>query len=590
MSVATRPMSAPSALRYTDEIRDRFLNRVTDDLSSLRPVVARSWRRSRAAGVDGQTDRGYIEEGRVDERTTSVAAPHLRKLDEMASDIGGYVSLTSPNGALVKAPFLRDDSDFPPGYSLLEASCGSNGEGVALEEGRAVWLSPEEHFRDDMRGNWCFASLIRDPFHNRVRGVIGLTLPAARVGQLEPSATLLMLENVTSRIEHEIETLMSARERTLMREYLTTSRRRGAAAVIATDGKHSIMNANASASLEGADLSVIAGYTKGVMSTGHGLSAQVVLSGSGPATIDVAPVDLSASSYGAVAVIRLGTSVGAGQRACPAEPPAHEASLRERLHGQSMSFQRLIALTNTAIEQRRSVLILGEPGSGKSHLAEVIARARGGELHLDARHGDVCRRFEAARAAHREASGVLMLTHADELSTTRACDIAAQLRSGGDWTIVMTAGSPSDATRVLSDVTGPLEIPIAPLRRRREDIPLLANAIADEVGDRRLSRKVLSTLTDSDWPRNVTQLRQVVVDAAAHCRGIEITETDLPEGFHRVLTGGRLSRLEDAELVEIRSALREAGGNRRLAAEILEIGRSTLYRRMDYFRSRGFDI
>ncbi|WP_410585254.1 helix-turn-helix domain-containing protein, partial [Bacillus sp. SIMBA_005] len=28
----------------------------------------------------------------------------------------------------------------------------------------------------------------------------------------------------------------------------------------------------------------------------------------------------------------------------------------------------------------------------------------------------------------------------------------------------------------------------------------------------------------------------------------------------------------------------------RLAAEMLEIGRSTLYRRMDYFRGRGFEV
>ena len=69
-----------------------------------------------------------------------------------------------------------------------------------------------------------------------------------------------------------------------------------------------------------------------------------------------------------------------------------------------------------------------------------------------------------------------------------------------------------------------------------------------------------------------------------------MTVEDLPQGFHRVLTKGRISRLEDAELSELRSALQEAGGNRSLAAEALQIGRSTLYRRMDYFRSRGFDL
>nr|WP_255498885.1 MULTISPECIES: helix-turn-helix domain-containing protein [unclassified Leucobacter] len=65
---------------------------------------------------------------------------------------------------------------------------------------------------------------------------------------------------------------------------------------------------------------------------------------------------------------------------------------------------------------------------------------------------------------------------------------------------------------------------------------------------------------------------------------------DLPISFQRVVSTGRLSRLEEAEYSELRSALREAKGNRRLAASMLQIGRSTLYRRMDFFRSRGLDL
>jgi transcriptional regulator of acetoin/glycerol metabolism len=82
----------------------------------------------------------------------------------------------------------------------------------------------------------------------------------------------------------------------------------------------------------------------------------------------------------------------------------------------------------------------------------------------------------------------------------------------------------------------------------------------------------------------------VVSNAIERSRGPEVTVDDLPQGFHRVLTNGRLSRLEDAELSELRKALLEAKGNRRHAAELLQIGRSTLYRRMDYFRGRGFEL
>ncbi|MBL1112228.1 hypothetical protein JK364_07375 [Streptomyces sp. 110] len=594
VSAASSPWRISSAPHHTAEIRELFLSHATDDLSALRPVIARSWRRSRAAGVDSEADRGYIDEGRVDERTMLITEPHLRKLDEVAEDIGGHVSLSSPNGALANPAFLREDVDFPPGYSLLEASCGSNGEGVALEEGRAVWLSPGEHFREDMRGNWCFASLIRDPFHNRVRAVVGLTLPAARVQRLDPSSTLLMLEGVTSRIEREIETRMSSRERTLLREYLTISRRRGKAAVVVTDGKHSFMNSAATASLEGADLSVVTGYAKSVMSSGHGTSVEVMLAGFGAASIEVSPVDLSASGFGAVAVVRPHAARRSRTLDAPTvsqhDPSSSADQLLERLDGQSLSLQKAVASARTAVEQCRSVAIIGEPGSGKTRLAEAIAGVRGDVIRIDARATDARTRIDEAREHVTESELVLLIAHADELSPTDSRDVAARLRGGVHHTVIFTAASVTDATRAIADAGGALEIKLAPLRRRREDIPLLAHAIASEIGDRRLSRRLVATLTNSDWPGNIAQLRQVVSDAVERSRGIEVSDDDLPVSFHRMLTKGRLSRLEDAELVEIRGALREAKGNRRLAAEILEIGRSTFYRRMDYFRSRGFDL
>ncbi|MFJ5187551.1 helix-turn-helix domain-containing protein [Pseudomonas fulva] len=41
---------------------------------------------------------------------------------------------------------------------------------------------------------------------------------------------------------------------------------------------------------------------------------------------------------------------------------------------------------------------------------------------------------------------------------------------------------------------------------------------------------------------------------------------------------------------QIREALVEAGGSRLRAAEILRIGRSTRYRKIDSYTSRGFDF
>lgn len=586
-----RPGPSPYA---TAQIRELFLSRETDDLSGLRPVVARSWWRSRAAGVDGAGDRGFLDDGHVDERTLQVAERYLRELDAVAEDLGGYISLTSPNGSLVKPAFLRDVEEFPSGYSLLESSCGSSGEGVALEEGRAVWLAPEEHFRDDMRRNWCFASLVRDPFHERVRAVVGLTLPDARVRGLDPASTLLMLEGATARIEREIEHEMSSRERALLKEYITVSRHRSKSAVVATNGKHSIMNAVATSLLEGADLSIVDGYAKSVMATGSPLSVETMLHGSGPSAVEVTPVDLGGAGLGAIAVVRArATARTPRAETTPSHPEAISPStdpFSERMDGTSVAFQRMISLARSAAQGDRSVLVVGEPGLGKQRLANAIATNRPDVVSLDGRDPQISSRMVDARKSLRGlGTPTFVIAHADELSPVDSTDIAVQLR-GGVCTAILTAQSVTDGVRAIGDACGALEIRVESLRRRREDIPLLAAAIASEVSGRRLSRKLTTTLTRAEWPGNVAQLRQIVSDSANRAGGIEIEEHDLPSNFHSLLSGGRLSRLEDAELAEIRSALREAAGNRRVAAEALEIGRSTLYRRMDYFTSRGFDL
>lgn len=581
-----------------DRVRDAFLTGSRDDLSELRPIIARSWYRSRAAGVHPELDRARVQDGRVDENTIQASEVHLRQLDDVLAEMGGYVSLTAPNGALVKPGFIRDDEGFPAGYSLLEESSGSNGEGLALEEGRGVWLAPEEHFRADMRRNWCFASLVRDPFHNRVRAVVGLTLPQDRVPGLEPSSTLLMLEGVASRIEREIELRTSSRERALLTEYLRTARRRGSSPVIAFDGKNTMMNSAATTHITDADFAVIFGYAKEVMAYDRGGEHPVTLAGCGDAVLEISPVELTGSSTGAIVVVRQRSSRQVFAEAAPAgsaqsaTESAVRDALRASLHGVSAAFDRTLELAEFAVAHGRSVAIVGEAGSGRRRIADAIASLTGSSMEVDAadRTGGVARAHEHVRRGLAESPATFIIEHADELSRDEATEIAQLLRGNSRTRLILTAARTTDATMRLADACDALEIAVAPLRTRREDIPVLAGVIAAELGGRTVSRATLTTLTNSDWPRNIDQLRAVVSDAVKRARGTEVTEDDLPQGFQKLLTNGRLSRLEEAELSELRMTLREAGGNRRLAAEMLQIGRSTLYRRMDYFRGRGFDI
>lgn len=578
--------------------RELFLQGWGADLSSIRPVIARSWYRSRAAGVDAAGDRGVLDKGRVDAQTLTAAEPLLGELDELVADIGGYVSLTAPNGVLVTPSFLRCPEGLPEGYSLLEEHCGTNGEGLALEEGRGVWLAPEEHVRQDMQSNWCFASLVRDPFHSRIRAVIGLTFPAAHLENVDPASTLLMLETVAARIGREIEARSSVKERTLLNEYLTISRRHGGAAVLAMDGKNSLMNSLAINSLAEGDISVVSGYARSVMTSVRSTCCEVNLNGPGMVTLEMSPVQLTRNRVGAVVVIRPHSDRGDAAVGHESELPADVPSLpigdgpAAEFDGVSAEFQRTLGLVRKAVAEDRSVALVGEPGTGKHRLALAMSHRFGDRTVIDCRENAAPGSLltEDLERALGKPPAALVLENADAIGHAQAQELVKLLTAHVSMRVFMTYTRSTDETLLIREVRNVLEIAVPPLRNRREDIPILARAFAMELGGRDLSRRLLTALTDSDWPHNIDQLRAVVSNAIEGSRGPEVTVDDLPHDSHRALTKSRLSRLEDAELAELRRALQEAKGNRRLAAELLQIGRSTLYRRMDYFRSRGFDL
>lgn len=163
-----------------------------------------------------------------------------------------------------------------------------------------------------------------------------------------------MLEGVASRIERDIEVRTSSKERALLSEYLRISRRRGNRAVIALDGKNSLLNATATATLEDGDVSVISGYAKAVMSSGRELNCEVSLQGGpGISTLEVSPVTLSAANVGgAIVVVRPHSPT----KERPTQPPHSDevepqAALPDaadrivkHLDGTSMGFKRTLSL------------------------------------------------------------------------------------------------------------------------------------------------------------------------------------------------------------------------------------------------------
>lgn len=84
-----------------------------------------------------------------------------------------------------------------------------------------------------------------------------------------------------------------------------------------------------------------------------------------------------------------------------------------------------------------------------------------------------------------------------------------------------------------------LVLTIPPLRHRKEDIPSLArrfiNYYRHKIGREinRLSEQALQTLCNYEWPGNVRELMNVIERAMLLCKTDEITLNDLPHIFHK---------------------------------------------------------
>jgi len=138
-------------------------------------------------------------------------------------------------------------------------------------------------------------------------------------------------------------------------------------------------------------------------------------------------------------------------------------------------------------------------------------------------------------------------------------------------------------------------IVVPPLRQRMGDTPLLVAHFIERFAPRHgsdvrdISRGAVAKLMRYDWPGNVRELGNVIERAVVLCKGDIVREADLmlpaanaerPDS-DGLGNGSRLrTSVKDAELNALKEALKTAGGNKKRAAELLGVSRSTFYTKL----------
>lgn len=299
----------------------------------------------------------------------------------------------------------------------------------------------------------------------------------------------------------------------------------------------------------------------------------------------------------------------------------HEAPIYER---QSTVFREIDRKIRLVAPTNMSVLILGESGTGKEHIAEKIHKASkranrpfvsvdcgmlSKELAASTLFGHEKGAFTGAEGKRRgyweeAAGGTLFLDEAGNLPVEvqqmmlRAIQSKRYRPVGGDKDrtadVRIIAATNEDLhaaiaeKRFRQDLYQRLKeytLAIPPLRKCPEDIMPLAIFflnLANKEFDRQVkgfdaeARKLMLAHT---WSGNVRELKSIVRSAVLFTDDDTVTPEALD--FDEITSTTDVSpALDDMERKQIIRVLEQAKGNRKLAAELLGIGRTTLYNKM----------
>jgi DNA-binding NtrC family response regulator len=208
--------------------------------------------------------------------------------------------------------------------------------------------------------------------------------------------------------------------------------------------------------------------------------------------------------------------------------------------------------------------------------------ASGGTLFLD----------EIANVPMRQQAKLLRVLETGEIervgsSRTKKVDVRVLSATNADLRAECAAG------RFREDLLfrlNTVEIPIPPLRERREDITALAAHFIDRYATRYrrviqgLDPSALQVMLQYAWPGNVRELDHTIERAVLMARGEHIEVSDL--GLQALKTASQSlddMSLEAVEAVLVRKALARASGNVSHAAEALGLSRGALYRRIEKY-------
>lgn len=570
-------------------------------------IVQKSWKRCQKYGLK-PTDAVYdsVITGRrlneiIKENETFIqhTVRILEKLAPYIRQSGHIATLVSKDGTIVHTagdPSFEEQArtvHLQVGTNWQERRKGTNAMGVALVEQKPVRVHGAQHFYVRNRFLTCAASPVFTP-RGELAGVINMSGRKERFNPLTLSLVRMVAETLQSRLlleEAQHEHVLTVRELERTADFTPFP-------LVSLDDERRIIRANQAARrLLGQDCIGKEFKEK------KGFVVETIS-------------DKTRKTWRSVAVYK------------------RERQKKERLYtfqdvaGSCPRIQHVKRLAAKAAMTDYPILLLGESGTGKELLAQSIhtASPRADRPFIAVNCGaipDSLLESEwfgyergAFTGARREGSigkfeaahlGTIFLDEVGDLSPRAQVALLRVLqekvitRVGGvksqQVDVRVVAATNKDLLREVKKGTfrtdlyyrlKGIQLSLPPLRER-SDIIQLAESFLEEMDypTARLSKEAQEKLVSHSWPGNVRELKSALVQAAFLAEGGDIQPEHLQFEWDHSDDDrtDSVPTLREAEIAAIQRSLKATGWNISRAAELLQIGRNTLYRKM-----KGYQI
>lgn len=522
----------------------------------MRPEIVQSWYRCRLAGlVPGSEGRPSFAEPNSASRLMVAAAPVLRELTDsldgnalsvMLADRDCRVTYRWDGQRSVKR-FL-DAHGITVGVSMDETSYGTNAVGTTLETRAPTVVDGADHYLQPYSMVSCTGQPIQHLLTHRVEGVLTIVSD-------DPSSNPLfrpLLRRAVQDIEERIVESCRVVEQRLFLAFQHATRHR--ATPIAVVGGDVVLANRACLDLLGTGDPAVLRAVLPAEVTRETTNREVNLSPTGRIAVNAEPID--------------GTPDGVLFRLSKAPKPASSTFAGSRLRAE------------------HSVLIAGEPGTGRSHTAskiagvapvvtiEAVAALLGSEREWTDRLTSLVSQHNA-----------VVVVDDVHVLPEHLCTVLHRLMELARSRIILTCCSLDDLPSHVGPLIGRCDrrVELLPLRERLHELPELVAAMgAARRPDREwvLAPRALRALCTQPWEGNLVELARLVDVLADRPITGRIDVGELPEQYRGNSRASRLGERERAERAAIINALRRERGNKVKAAHRLGISRTTLYRRM----------